>query len=126
MKDNPEKNYRSFMAYISFVMYWLDHDEIQETDENKKRELRKKREAYKEVSDKLEEIRVGRFFALLGDTNEEKELYKKIISLIDEKYEPREPDNEGKDEIYKLIKEIVDDYQIDKGEEKITEKDEER
>lgn len=126
MKDNPEKNYRSFMAYISFVMYWLDHNEMQETDENKKRELRKKLEEYKEVADKLEEIRVGRFFALLGDTNEEKELYKKIISLIDEKYEPRQPDNEGKDEIYKLIKEIVDDYQIDKGKEKITEKDEER
>lgn len=119
MNDLMEKNYRQFRAYVTTTMFWMNEDEKQEKDKEQKEKLNQQYKERKQLLDKLEAIRVRRHLAQIGEENLEKKLYKKIWPVISAEYEKtNNVDKKKNEELYKTIKKLTDNYQVNKEKEK--------
>ena len=109
MDFEKEETYRRFIAYIK----------IEEARKNNGAEENKNiAKEYRIILKKLEAIRKGRYLAILGEENEEKVLYKKILDTIYKTYKEVSVLNKNYQQIsenlYIEIKNLVDGYILDK------------
>ena len=105
MDFEKEETYRRFIAYIKI-------EEARKNDGAKeKKDIAKE---YRIMLEKLEAIRKGRYLAILGEENEEKALYKKILDIIYKTYKEVSVLNKDyvqiSEKLYDEIKSIVDGY----------------
>lgn len=105
MDFEKEETYRRFIAYIK----------IEEARKNNGAEENKNiAKEYRIMLEKLEAIRKGRYLAILGEENEEKALYKKILDIIYKTYKEVSVLNKDyvqiSEKLYDEIKSIVDGY----------------
>lgn len=109
MDFEREETYRRFIAYIK----------IEEARKNNgAKENKDIAKEYRIILKKLEAIRKGRYLAILGEENEEKVLYKKILDTIYKTYKEVSVLNKNYQQIsenlYIEIKNLVDGYILDK------------
>lgn len=109
MDFEKEETYRRFIAYIK----------IEEARKNNgAKENKDIAKEYRIILKKLEAIRKGRYLAILGEENEEKVLYKKILDTIYKTYKEVSVLNKNYQQIsenlYIEIKNLVDGYILDK------------
>ena len=105
MDFEREETYRRFIAYIK----------IEEARKNNgAKENKDIAKEYRIILKKLEAIRKGRYLAILGEENEEKALYKKILDIIYKTYKEVSVLNKDyvqiSEKLYDEIKSIVDGY----------------
>lgn len=111
MDFEKEETYRRFIAYIKI-------EEARKNDGAKeKKDIAKE---YRIMLEKLEAIRKGRHLAILGEENEEKALYKKILDIIYKTYKEVSVLNKDyaqiSEKLYDKIKRTVDGYVLDRKE----------
>lgn len=111
MDFEKEETYRRFIAYIK----------IEEARKNNGAEENKNiAKEYRIILKKLESIRKGRHLAILGEENEEKALYKKILDIIYKTYKEVSVLNKDyaqiSEKLYDKIKRTVDGYVLDRKE----------
>lgn len=111
MDFEKEETYRRFIAYIK----------IEEARKNNGAEENKNiAKEYRIILKKLEAIRKGRHLAILGEENEEKALYKKILDIIYKTYKEVSVLNKDyaqiSEKLYDKIKRTVDGYVLDRKE----------
>lgn len=109
MDFEKEETYRRFIAYIK----------IEEARKNNgAKENKDIAKEYRIILKKLEAIRKGRYLAILGEENEEKVLYKKILDTIYKTYKEVSVLNKDyaqiSEKLYIEIKNLVDGYILDK------------
>lgn len=111
MDFEREETYRRFIAYIK----------IEEARKNNgAKENKDIAKEYRIILKKLEAIRKGRYLAILGEENEEKALYKKILDTIYKTYKEVSVLNKDyaqiSEKLYDKIKRTVDGYVLDRKE----------
>ena len=111
MDFEREETYRRFIAYIK----------IEEARKNNgAKENKDIAKEYRIILKKLEAIRKGRYLAILGEENEEKVLYKKILDIIYKTYKEVSVLNKDyaqiSEKLYDKIKRTVDGYVLDRKE----------
>lgn len=111
MDFEKEETYRRFIAYIK----------IEEARKNNgAKENKDIAKEYRIILKKLEAIRKGRYLAILGEENEEKVLYKKILDTIYKTYKEVSVLNKDyaqiSEKLYDKIKRTVDGYVLDRKE----------
>ena len=111
MDFEKEETYRRFIAYIK----------IEEARKNNgAKENKDIAKEYRIILKKLEAIRKGRYLAILGEENEEKALYKKILDIIYKTYKEVSVLNKDyakiSEKLYDKIKRTVDGYVLDRKE----------
>lgn len=111
MDFEREETYRRFIAYIK----------IEEARKNNgAKENKDIAKEYRIILKKLEAIRKGRYLAILGEENEEKVLYKKILDTIYKTYKEVSVLNKNyqqiSEKLYDKIKRTVDGYVLDRKE----------
>lgn len=111
MDFEREETYRRFIAYIK----------IEEARKNNgAKENKDIAKEYRIILKKLEAIRKGRYLAILGEENEEKVLYKKILDTIYKTYKEVSVLNKDyaqiSEKLYDKIKRTVDGYVLDRKE----------
>ena len=109
MEFEKEEAYRSFISYIKI-------EEARKNEGTKENKYIAKE--YRIMQKKLEAIRKGRHLAIIGEENEEKILYRKILDIIYKKYKDISVINKNylqiSEELYQEIKNIVDEYSLDR------------
>ena len=109
MEFEKEETYRSFISYIKI-------EEARKNEGTKENKCIAKE--YRIMQKKLEAIRKRRHLAIIGEENEEKILYRKILDIIYKKYKKVSVINKNylqiSEELYQEIKDIVDGYSLDR------------
>lgn len=126
MKWEQEEAYRTFLSQIK-ILEFRANDKARECNDE---DAKEKAKQYKEVREKLNKISERRHYALIGENNEEKTLYEKILKLSYEKYKNTSSldyKNFGQqsDILYQEISKLIRDYEIEREKESKNEKKEE-
>ena len=70
---------------------------------------------YSDVLDKIEAIKERRHFSLTGEQNEEKQLYSQLLDITGTNFNK----NDEFQEMFESVKELLNDYKVDKREKEL-------